>query len=327
MSGNCAGLNSVPPKEPVVSIVTPVFNRAAIVHRAIDSAIAQTYQNWELLLVDDGSADNISEIVKTKYGGEPRISFSGRNRPPKGAATCRNIGAENAKGDYLIFLDSDDWLEPFCLEQRVKVMAANQDLDFAVFLFKFLNQNGKYIPNQFDNGKDPLINFLSNKSYWNIMCPIWKKQFFFELGGFNDKFLRYQDVEIHIRALTHPGVKYRLCSDRHPDTAVIPSAKNDAVEFAIRLYASLHILIPQTSACLVKVKKSKYMKYMKGYLKEWLRYFALTNFDDAMHKRTDEILILFRDNKVISQFKMKVYRTQITTIAFLIKFTLVQKRV
>jgi len=306
-------------KEPIISIITPIFNRGDIIHKTIDSILAQTYENWELLLVDDGSTDNISQIMETKYSGEPRISFIRRNRGPKGASTCRNIGAENAKGDYLIFLDSDDLLEPFCFEQRVKVMTANPGLDFAVFSFKFLNHYGKYIRKNFNNGKEPLINFLSKKSYWAIMCPIWKRQFFFEIGRFNDAFPRYQDIEIHIRALAHPGVKYTLCSDYEPDAEVIPSAKNNVVDFAVRLYTSLHLLIPQTSACLANLNKREFMKFMSGYLQEWLRYFALTTFNDAIFKKTDEILILFRKYNVISNFKMMLCRIEIRVFVFAIK--------
>ena len=305
--------------QPIISIVTPVFNRAAIVHKTIDSVIGQTYQNWELLLVDDGSTENIDEIIKSKYSNDPRISFTKRTREPKSASTCRNIGAENAKGDYLIFLDSDDWLEPFCLEQRVKVMVSDPDLDFAVFPFRFLSHDGKYLPNNFDNAKDPLINFLSNKSYWAIMCPIWKRQFFFEIGGFNANFRRYQDVEIHIRALINPGGNYKMCLNLEADTIIIPSAKKQSFDFALDVFESLSLLIPQTYDSLKKAKKIEHMKYMDGYLKEWLVFFAFTNFNDAISKKADEILILFRKYKVISSLKMKVYRNQIKVVGFAIK--------
>lgn len=307
------------PKEPIVSIVTPVFNRASLVHNTIESVIAQTYRNWELVVVDDDSTDNIGEVMKDRYGGDSRIHFIKRGREPKGASTCRNIGAENARGDFLIFLDSDDRLEPFCIEQRVKTMAADPHLDFTVFSFKVRNSKGKYLRRDFDNGKDALINFLSKKGYWAIMCPIWNKKFFLKNGGFNEKFLRYQDVEIHIKALTRPGVKYKLCSDCPPDTEVIPSAKNDTVDFVMRLYSSLKLLLPQTFACLTEMQKPELMLYMSGYLKEWLRCFALSNFNNGISMKVDDILTLFYNYKVISKFKMKMYRIQIKANVFIIK--------
>jgi glycosyltransferase involved in cell wall biosynthesis len=306
-------------KEPLVSIVTPVFNRAGILQKTINSVISQTYQNWELFVVDDGSTDNIGEVMENSSQGDSRIHFIKRDREPKSASTCRNIGAENARGDYLIFLDSDDRLETFCLEQRVQVMATDPDLDFAVFPLMVLNSKGEYLRRNFANGKDALINFLSKKSYWAILCPIWKKQFFLKIGGFNEKYPRYQDIEIHIKALTHSGVKYRLCSDYPPDTQVIPCAKNDTVDFALRLYSSLQLLIPQTFSCLSDVRKPELMHYMRGYLKEWLRYLALTNFNAGLSEKIDEILTLFYNYKVISNFKMAVYKSEIKTFTFFVK--------
>lgn len=305
--------------QPKVSIITPVFNRADIVHKTIDSVIGQTYQNWELLLVDDGSTDNIEEVIANKYASETRISFTRRNRGPKSASTCRNIGAEKAISDYLIFLDSDDLLEKHCLEQRVNVMLADPGLDFAVFRFQFLNHLGGYVLNDFDNGKDPLINFLSNKSYWAIMCPIWKKSAFFEIGGFNVKFSRYQDPEIHIRAITYPGIKYQMCMDLPPDTMVIPSIKKQSVLFAADINESLNILIPQTYGCLEKVKKTEYIKYMDGYLKEWLIFFAFTNFNDTVCDMTKNIILLFQKYGVIESKKANIYRLKIKVVTFVLK--------
>lgn len=309
----------MPRKEPVVSIITPVFNRAAIVPQTIDSVIAQTYKHWEHIIVDDGSTDNIGEIMANKYSSEPRIRFIKRNREPKSASTCRNIGAENAQGNYLIFLDSDDLLEPFCLEQRIKIMISEPNLNFSVFPFKVKNSRGGYLRRDFNNGKDSLINFLSKKSYWAIMCPIWEKKFFLKIGGFNETFPRYQDIEIHIRALIASGVKYRLCSDCPPDTEVIPSNKNDINDFTMRLYSGLQLLIPQTFSCLEEKHKPELMKHMKGYLKEWLRYVALSNFDDGILKKNNNVLALFQRYRVISDLKSMVLKSELNALFFLVK--------
>jgi glycosyltransferase involved in cell wall biosynthesis len=306
-------------KKPLVSIVTPVFNRATIVRKTIDSVKAQTFCDWELIVVDDGSTDDIGEAMANICKADPRIRFIKRDREPKSASTCRNIGVEYARGDYLIFLDSDDRLEPFCLEQRLQVMAAEPDLDFAVFPLKVLNSKGKYLCRDFNNSKDALINFLSKKSYWAILCPIWKKLFFLKTGGFNEQFPRYQDVEIHIKALTRPGVQYRLCSNYPPDAEVIASVKNDTVDFAMRLCESLRLLLPQTFACLTAAKKSELMPHMGGYLSDWLRNIALANFNEGLSKKNAEILKLFHDFKVISYFKSKLYQILTNAIVFSIK--------
>jgi glycosyltransferase involved in cell wall biosynthesis len=272
-----------------------------------------------MIVVDDGSTDNIDEVMVSRFSGDSRIHFIKREREPKGASTCRNIGAETAKGDYLIFLDSDDLLEPFCIEQRVKVVSAEPDINMAIFPFKVKNSSGNYLCRDFNNGEDALINFLSKKSYWAIMCPIWEKKFFSKIAGFNERFLRYQDIEIHIRALTRSDIKYRLCSDCPPDTEVIPSNKNDTNDFTMHLYSSLQLLIPQTFSCLEKTHKPEIMKHMTGYLKEWLRYVALSNFDNCALINTENILTLFWRYNVISNFKMQTYKIQIKVVIFILK--------
>src|SRR5438874_4990605 len=117
----------------VVTICTPSFNRADLIRETLDSLIAQTLPEWEMIVVDDGSTDNSSDIVREYSARDPRIRLLSRDREPKGACTCRNIAVENALGRYVLFLDTDDLLAPFCLAQRVAVLESQRDLDFAVF--------------------------------------------------------------------------------------------------------------------------------------------------------------------------------------------------
>lgn len=94
----------------LISIVIPTFNRAHVLSRAIDSIIAQTYSNWELLIVDDGSDDGTEELVAEYMNREPRIKFLKRPSDRlRGGNACRNIGAEYAAGEYVAYLDSDDY--------------------------------------------------------------------------------------------------------------------------------------------------------------------------------------------------------------------------
>ena len=118
---------------PIVSIVIPVFNNAELVKIMVDSVVAQEYKNWELLLVDDGSDEPTIAVLQRFLEEDSRIQLISRNRLPKGAQTCRNIGMDAAKGKYIVFFDSDDYVAPYCLSQRVVYMEANPGLDFSVF--------------------------------------------------------------------------------------------------------------------------------------------------------------------------------------------------
>jgi len=96
------------PKCPSVSVIIPTYNRARLVSRAIQSVLNQTYQNLELIVIDDASTDNTEEVVKDFKDNRIRYICHDEN---KGGATARNTGIKTAKGKYIAFLDSDDeWL-------------------------------------------------------------------------------------------------------------------------------------------------------------------------------------------------------------------------
>ncbi|MBP6962562.1 glycosyltransferase family 2 protein [Candidatus Saccharibacteria bacterium] len=96
----------------LVSIITPTYNRAHTIQTAIDSVLAQTYRDWEMIIVDDGSIDNTEVIVlKNK---DARIKYLKKENG--GASRARNYGIEYATGKWIMYLDSDDELLPMCIE-------------------------------------------------------------------------------------------------------------------------------------------------------------------------------------------------------------------
>ena len=117
----------------IVSIIAPAFNGENCIKEFINSVIGQTLQQWELLIVDDGSTDNTVSIVEEYCKKDARIKLIQRVRMPKGSLTCRNIGLDECHGKYIIHFDSDDIVEPFALAQRVEFMEKNEDIDFATF--------------------------------------------------------------------------------------------------------------------------------------------------------------------------------------------------
>lgn len=94
-------------KKPLVSIITPTFNRAHILPRAVKSVLQQTHDNFELIIIDDRSGDNTREVVEALMQADKRISFI-QLENNKGASAARNAGLSAAKGDYITFIDSDD---------------------------------------------------------------------------------------------------------------------------------------------------------------------------------------------------------------------------
>ncbi len=104
----------------MVSIILPTYNRAASLPRAIGSILSQTYPDYELLVIDDGSTDHTREVVEGYR--DPRIRYLRNDGPVHGASRARNIGIQEARGEYIAFQDSDDVWLPDKLERQVRCL-------------------------------------------------------------------------------------------------------------------------------------------------------------------------------------------------------------
>lgn len=108
----------------LVSIITPSYNTAAFIGETIESVQAQTYQNWEMIIVDDCSTDDTDAVVKD-YLSDKRIRYL-KNDTNSGAAISRNRALREAKGKWIAFLDSDDLWMPEKLEKQISFMVQNR---------------------------------------------------------------------------------------------------------------------------------------------------------------------------------------------------------
>ncbi|GAA4753297.1 glycosyltransferase family 2 protein [Flavisolibacter ginsenosidimutans] len=202
----------------IVSIITPSFNRADLVTETADSIFAQTYPYWEWVIVEDGSTDNSWEVLQAIAAKDSRVKIFQRQRLPKGACACRNIAVENCTGDYVMFLDTDDVLAPYCLEQRVAAMQENPDCDFVIFpmlLFENELMDLNVLWN-IDKDKDDIHRILTGDAVCQGTGPLWKKSSFQQVGMWREDLALWQDVELHIRSLLWP-MKYVKRLDLNPD--------------------------------------------------------------------------------------------------------------
>ena len=108
---------------PLISIITPTYNRAEFLKEALQSVLAQSYENWELIVVDDGSTDNTAQVVEGI--AEPRIKYLHQNNQQ--AAAARNRGMAEANGHYFCFLDDDDRIAPGHLLQLIEALATGEE--------------------------------------------------------------------------------------------------------------------------------------------------------------------------------------------------------
>ncbi len=218
-----------------LSVVIPCYNAGHYIKQMLDCCIKQTYKNWEVIVVDDGSTDGETlEILKEMSVQDARIQFVERNRQPKGGDTCRNIGMENAKGKYLIIFDADDLISDDCFENRVRYMDENEDCDFASFPGT-LFFNGKPIPQKWNDSvlkfgvkkgnKDNLYYLLSYNYPYAVWNNIYRRKSIEDVK-WDERILVMQDfdwmVSCELKGLKHKysnskqfDYYYRQFSDGH----------------------------------------------------------------------------------------------------------------
>ena len=111
---------------PKISVIVPVYNTEQYLHRCIDSILAQTYTDFELLLIDDGSKDNSGKICNEYAAKDSRVRVF--HKENGGVSSARNIGLDNAKGGWISFVDSDDWISTEYLENLFNAVDNTVDL-------------------------------------------------------------------------------------------------------------------------------------------------------------------------------------------------------
>lgn len=188
--------------KPFVSFIMPTFNRAYIIGDAIQSILAQTYQNWELILIDDGSVDNTKELIEKM--NEPSIRYYYQTN--KGAATARNKGLESAKGEWIAYLDSDNTLFPAYLEVMLDRISEKDNVIFAfpkghrhIELYK----DGKMIKridetkNEFGNNITPR-DIVHRKLHSDLNGMIHSKKVIEDGIRFDEKMRKLEDWELFL---------------------------------------------------------------------------------------------------------------------------------
>ena len=295
---------------PLISIITASYNKAGLIAETIESVIRQRYMFWELIIIDDASTDGSQAIIDEYSKKDTRIKtfFEAGNR---GANYCRNIGIKESQGEFIVFLDADDLLDKECLTERVKVMEENPKLDFSVHVMKIFRKdigdnNFKWIP----KSKTPLEDFLSHKLPWQTMQPIWKRQFLIDLGGFDEKFQRLQDVELHTRALLSKDLKYKLIQDA-PDCYY----RTDDERKNFNEYRFLERWLNSALLYCDKFKSSEHVKINKlllgtifqTYVQILLSY-SLKKITKSEYELLEEKLIQYELVQDSGVFKKKVFK-------------------
>ena len=167
-------------KNGMISIIIPVYNVAAFVEKCVDSVLAQTYENIEVILVDDGSTDG-SEIICDKYGTiDKRVKVIHKKNGGQGAA--RNVGLDAATGEYIGFVDSDDWVKKDMFENMLTaLLETDSDLSVCGVIYDHI-----FVKKKYEFFQKPKV-FVADKvmeEYLgtpHIGCALWNKLYRREL--------------------------------------------------------------------------------------------------------------------------------------------------
>ena len=213
-------------KQPLVSIIIPVFNRVDLINDTLNSVLNQTYTNWECLMIDDGSSDGTKSILKEYQSKDSRFTFI--ERPidiTKGANPCRNLGITNSKGDYVQFLDSDDYMDSEKLRLQVNIL--NQSSNTTVAICDWDRFHSDVSEANFKKLLPYAKNFSSAKLYLNALGKKWIPPLCYlvprrliDMAGFWDEsIIINQDAEYFVRVLLNctevKFVKYARVLYRH----------------------------------------------------------------------------------------------------------------
>lgn len=133
--------------DPLVSIIVPVYNVKPYLSRCVDSLLGQSYQNMELLLVDDGSTDGSEALCDEYAAQDARVRVL--HKKNGGLSDARNAGVDAAKGEYLSFVDGDDWVSPYYIENLYRALEqAGADFSTSCFEEVFEGQPMQSVPTE-----------------------------------------------------------------------------------------------------------------------------------------------------------------------------------
>lgn len=249
-----------------VSVIIPTYKRAEYLTRAINSILMQTYKNIEIIVVDDNDPDTIfrtdNEKIMKKFITKKNVIYIKHDKNKNGAA-ARNTGISVATGDYITFLDDDDYFLPNRIEKLADILDSNLDYDGA-YTNVFIKVCGS-LTNEFKGGKSGNLAYelLCQESFFATGSNIFlRREAVLKTGKFDEQFIRHQDIEYMIRFFDNHNILYV------DDTTVVKN-NNDIINKLNyeKLLSVKELFFQKFSSNILKydVKKIYYNNYYELY--------------------------------------------------------------
>ncbi len=256
-------------KTPLVSIIMPTYNRAYLIEETFSSILKQTYENWECIVIDDGSTDNTDAIVEALSKKDKRFKY--RKREPKytkGPSGCRNQGIDMAIGEYIVFFDSDDIIHPKALEICIEIIN-NTGVEFCRYSkkpffgkFQYENHFNAISPGIKKVNTDSLADIITQKLPFACCCVMWHKDVF-KNNLFNENLSYAEEWELYSRIISTgiSGVSTNTIlyfNRKHPNSSTGRFQKKDPEKIRSKILASESIIQTLSSKHLFSPALKKY---------------------------------------------------------------------
>lgn len=268
---------------PRIAVIVPCYNQGKYLSDALDSLLAQTFVDWECIVVDDGSTDNSADIAKSYLAKDCRIRYVRQENA--GPSAARNKGVALTSAPLIFFLDSDDIILPEFLERGVNYMESHEEC--VLFYSKanyFGNKTGEF-KLQYTSYKDLLVNN-------SIDCAcIVRREDFNRIEGFDENLRGYEDWEFFIRLLYHNDNVYQ--DSRHLFLYRVSENPN-----SVNLHAKSH-------------NDEKTMYIYRKHIDKYVEYFGTPFYVTSEYNRLEKEL-----NGILASKKYKVGKLILAPLSF-----------
>jgi glycosyltransferase involved in cell wall biosynthesis len=294
-------------ENPLVSIIVPSFNRASLLTETLKSVLEQTYSNWECIIVDDGSKDETVKVLQKYCAKDAR--FQNHSRPqgrPKGANACRNFGFVLSRGDYILFLDSDDVLDKNCLLERVEIISKTKTVDLLIRdTGRLIDAKKEYSSINIDPKdvypENYLRMFLQYDIPWQTTSAFYKRKLL-EKCKFDEELSRFQDVSLNVKILsTFKEIKV-VRNFKIDSFYRVEKEKSISKELFLKLINSLIIF---NKIHFNLAKNCSYRNDLRLYNIKFLNGYFMNNFDQLREEIGTLIFSYLKGN--IFSWKQKIY--------------------
>ena len=205
-------------KVPMVSVIIPCYNQAQFLRESVGSVVAQTFTDWELIIVDDGSPDDTATIALSIIAEYPGHAISLLRKSNGGVSEARNAGIRKARGAYILPFDADDIIRPTMLEKTVQLLEANPDIAIAYTdITHFGAVNCTIQAAEFDAAKIPINNQLN-------CCSLYRYEAWECCGGYNSLVIGYEDWDFWVSCTAH-GMR----AARIPESLLLYRVKQESL--------------------------------------------------------------------------------------------------